>query len=99
MGFGLANTLALMGVVILANLPTIAADVRPSAPASYLLFQTIPVSRPSDGVDGFLQILQDDRITDDVREKMRGMDGNMYCYEASLAPSASQFVRNNCSRL
>ncbi len=84
--FGRTSGMVLALAVILGSRPTLAAVSRSTVPVGYSVFQTYPVARTSDGVEGFLQILQDDRITVDLREKMRGMNADMYCTIDSLHP-------------
>ena len=84
--FGRTVGMVLALAVILGSRPAIAAVSRSTVPVGYSVFQTFPVARTSDGVEGFVQILQDDRITVDLREKMRGMDAAMFCTIDSLNP-------------
>jgi hypothetical protein len=56
----------------------------PSPPPGYRVFHTISLAVETDGMNGNLQLLQDERITDDLRESMGGADEAMYCYDDSL---------------
>src|SRR5258706_15948220 len=59
--------------------PIFAADSRPTIMDGYRVLQKISVARTIGGVDGFVQALQDERITGDLREKLKGMDSAMFC--------------------
>jgi hypothetical protein len=56
-----------------------------AAPQGYRVFQSIPLQRASDGLDGALELFQDERISEDMRAKMRGFAHVMYCYNDTLA--------------
>jgi hypothetical protein len=61
------------------------APASAATPQGYRVFQSIPLQRVSDGLDGALELLQDQRISEDFRERMKGMDRTSYCYDKNLA--------------
>jgi len=56
----------------------------PDPSPGYRIFQTISLTIETDGMNGTLQLLQDERITDELRDNMHGSDDGMYCYEDAL---------------
>ncbi|HEY1266316.1 MAG TPA: hypothetical protein VGH16_03605 [Candidatus Binatia bacterium] len=61
------------------------APASAAVPQGYRIYQSIPLRRAVDGVNGALELVQDERITENLRAKMHGSDRVMYCYDDTLA--------------
>jgi len=52
-------------------------------PEGYRVFQSMQLDLKSDGLDGSLQLLQDERVVGPIRDELWGSDCHMWCFDGT----------------